>query len=305
MTKQVTERQHWVPQFYLRKFVNPDGKLERLKLRANTIGRALPPKSVCWASFFYGQVTGECDEASQLLEDVFTLQEDEFAKYYEDIYLNLISGEAIREDYAYLLSAFMASLWIRSSYVRLQIESSQADLSKSLLLKSLKSVPEDALFKMGSQTLNQSERSDIIKKISNGEFELKPDNLTHLMLIKDLRHWTHIFAVKKWRIYIIKGDRQFTTSDTPVIEVHPPRRGFYSPSIFQRKQYFAFSPDVLIELINPVEPGKQRKRKTFYQSNPSDMEKVTDFNIARANNSVEFLYAQKKEELENLTRYRK
>src|SRR5712691_7987611 len=69
MSTPPTERQHYVPQFYLRHFANPrTGELQILDLELRKLLTARGPGGLCQESFFYGVQTGQYDENSQIVE---------------------------------------------------------------------------------------------------------------------------------------------------------------------------------------------------------------------------------------------
>jgi hypothetical protein len=65
---QLTKDQHFVPEFYLRRF-SLNGMIVALDLPAGRILKPRPYQSVCYATFFHAQQTGVQDDLSQLVED--------------------------------------------------------------------------------------------------------------------------------------------------------------------------------------------------------------------------------------------
>lgn len=51
--KDYVKNQHYVPQFYLSKFTNLDGRLETLNLNRRKVVPSQSPKRVCSGMFFY------------------------------------------------------------------------------------------------------------------------------------------------------------------------------------------------------------------------------------------------------------
>lgn len=96
---------------------------------------------------------------------------------------------------------------------------------------------------------------------------------------------------KKWRIHYIydKDPWKFIISDTPILEIFPPRDGFYVAAFLQRTHYFVLTPKILIEFIDPLIPGKRLKRKQL-----KSQEEVDKFNILRLNWSHQYAYSSDK-----------
>lgn len=73
---QITERQHFVPKFYLKKFINANNEIEVLDCEQKMILSPRGTKGICYESFFYGIKTGQIDETSQQIEQIFQQMED-------------------------------------------------------------------------------------------------------------------------------------------------------------------------------------------------------------------------------------
>ena len=52
--KQTTEKQHYVPKFYLKRFTR-EGQIQVLNVKTKRIGKPRPYGSVCYEKFFYGR----------------------------------------------------------------------------------------------------------------------------------------------------------------------------------------------------------------------------------------------------------
>ena len=75
MSDQVTKRQHFVPQFYLRHFLNSRNEVEVFDCDRRVIGAPKGTKGICYEDYFYGIRTGEPDEVSQQIEKAFQQME--------------------------------------------------------------------------------------------------------------------------------------------------------------------------------------------------------------------------------------
>jgi len=141
------------------------------------------------------------------------------------------------------------------------------------------------------------EQVEIAKEVfQSGDYELKMDNSSHLNMFSEMQGFVNLVFAKKWRIYI-SNEEDFITSDTPVIEIFPERKGPYGPTFFDRKHTFVMTPKIVIELISPGLPGKKIKRKRV------DAEQVTMLNLDRVKWSYQYCYAGKQEGLQNMLKF--
>jgi hypothetical protein len=69
----------------------------------------------------------------------------------------------------------------------------------------------------------------------------------------------------------------------------------YSNHIAQRKHYLALTPEILIELIDPLKSGKKQKRHAI-----TNDELIIQSNLLLVRWSKDFAYATSKEYLEDL-----
>ena len=95
----VVENQHFVPKFYLRRFTNQSGLLERLEIGSGEIlSVPRPPSSECVIPFFYGQFTGQLDEASQKIEKYWQDIESLIAPKIDGVEKNITEHKRINEE---------------------------------------------------------------------------------------------------------------------------------------------------------------------------------------------------------------
>lgn len=289
---QTTKRQHWVPQFYLKKFANNKGFLEILDLKKKGIVKSRPYGSVCYNNFFYGVKTGVEDDISQDLEDYFTHIENVAAKAMEQFVIKILNNEKITDDILYSIAYFMSSLWVRSDQFRKQMIKMSEDMYKQTLkmrasskgyIEHMKSILDKDGCNISVDAIKEAQ-----KMLISGEFEVKYDNNgPHLQIIPEIDKFTNLFFNKYWRIHIAPENEMFITSDTSIIDLCPERKSFYGASFLERKQYFAISPKILIELVYPIS-GKKLIRKRV------DCITVLNINLMRANYSSEFCYSSDK-----------
>lgn len=84
-----TKNQHFVPQFYLKKFANPNWKIETLDKELKKILSPQSIKHICSWEFFYWLETWKKDIISQILEEMFNYFENKFAWIYNNLVDNI------------------------------------------------------------------------------------------------------------------------------------------------------------------------------------------------------------------------
>ena len=307
MTKQITKKQHFVPRFYFKQFA-VDNLLQTLDIQNGKIIKAQTYSGVCYADFYYAVETGKEDETSQVFEQFFGEIEDKFAKEYDNMIDAIWNYRPLTDKQLDILAWFMASLWIRSPRMRNQVNKTMADGMKQMttLMAShpnFTNGAKEALEKEGHKvTAEQIE--DARKTLESGEYELTfENNINHLNLIAHCEEFYRWFVIKKWRFYLAKGSKKFITTDTPVIEVFNNTgktmiEKMYSNHIAQRRHYLALTPEILIELVDPLISGKKQKRHTL-----ADDRAMIEINRLLVIYSKDYAYASSKEYLEDLLQF--
>lgn len=226
-------RQHYVPQFYLKKFTNPTWRLETCDLRLRKVIKSQSPKEICCSVYFYATKEGEYDILSQLVEDLMWIHESRFASIYDRIVKQIFEWQKIAADDLYELCVFASIGRMRSKSFRDTSNNSIADWFKNAWMSNYL---WDRL---------DSNRWQI-------DFLTKPENI----------YWfANLLCGKKIRIYVSKWERNFVASDAWVIEVHPELKSLYGNDFYKRIHYFPLHPKILIEFSNPQLPWKKVKRK--------------------------------------------
>jgi len=104
------------------------------------------------------------------------------------------------------------------------------------------------------------------------------------------------FYGHKWKIYIAKGNKQFITTDNPIVEWWPPPETIYGASFLEKIKYFALTPEIFIELKYPY--GSEKiNRKTLYEGE-DDLVRMS--NLLLASRAGNFAYANDKTLLEEI-----
>lgn len=300
MAKQVTIDQHFAPKFYFKNF-SDNNFLQTLDLKAGKLLKPKPYGGVCYAKFFYALKTGTKDEISQEIEEFFNAVETHYSKHYEGIVDNILMYRQLSHEQLDALAWFVACLWVRSPQMRSRMNAMMEDGLKQFM-KFTASHPsfmehsKKALEKEG-KSVTEEQLKEVAETFITGKYTIDLDNQTHLSLIIKCEEYRNWFYAKSWRFYIAKADKRFITSDTPVIEIFNEGtfiERMYKNHIMQRRQYFVLSPDIMVELVDPLRYGKKVKRNAI-----SD-EQVLKFNIVRAQYSDKFGFSKNKSELEDL-----
>ncbi|MFZ1301825.1 MAG: DUF4238 domain-containing protein [Candidatus Microsaccharimonas sp.] len=304
MTKQITKKQHFAPRFYFKRFA-VDNLLQTLDIQKGQVIKAQPYGGVCYADFYYAIETGKEDETSQVFEQFFGEIEDKFAKEYNTIVDTIWNYKPLTDQQLDILAWFMASLWIRSPHMRNQVNKTMADGMKQItsLMASHPNFADGTKQALKEEGLEVTDEQieDARKTFESGEYELTFDNnVNHLQLIAKCEEFHRWFVIKKWRFYLAKGSKKFITTDTPVIEIFNKTGAtlvekMYGNHIAQRRHYLALTPEILIELIDPLKPGKKQKRQAI-----RDDEMIIQSNLLLVRYSKDYAYATKKEYLEDL-----
>jgi hypothetical protein len=304
MSKQITKKQHFAPRFYFKRFA-VDNLLQTLDIQKGKLIKARPYSGVCYADFYYAIETGKEDETSQVFEQFFGEIEDKFAKEYDGIVEAIWNYQPLTDHQLDILAWFMASLWIRSPHMRRQVNKTMADGMKQMttLMASHPNFTDGAKQALAERGHNVTDEQleDARKTLESGEYELEFDNnANHLQLIAKCEEFYRWFSIKKWRFYLAKGTKKFITTDTPVVEVFNKTGNtmvekMYSNHIAQRKHYLALTPEILIELIDPLKSVKKQKRHAI-----TNDELIIQSNLLLVRWSKDFAYATSKEYLEDL-----
>jgi predicted RNA-binding protein YlxR (DUF448 family) len=308
--KPITKEQHFVPQFYLKKFLNQEGKLEildceRLKIVANRT-----PKNVCKGEYFYS-TNDKIDEVSQLLEDELSRLEDGISKKYDEITNIIIEGKQMSFEDRVLVATFMASLYTRGVYMRKQIKKMSANTIKQIMKLQFESKNIDKqlnkLEEKLKKKISKKERKELIDFVVNGEYDVMTNNASHLRFMAEMEGFRNLFLGKYWTIYISKSSKKFITSDNPVIETFPDWHGkmFWGATFLQRTHHFSLTPEIMIVATNSDNLNhkniyvKRIKRKTLFD-NKKDNDKILELNFVYPRFAEEYVYSINKESLKDI-----
>lgn len=107
---QITEDQHFVPKFYLKRFADSQGFLDVLDVKKRQLARRRSYGGVCYDKFFYGAVTGQQDEVSRVIEKWLQQIESEVARKLPGIIKKILAYEHIDDEDRYILTVLLSML---------------------------------------------------------------------------------------------------------------------------------------------------------------------------------------------------
>ncbi len=276
-SKQWTKNQHYVPQFYLKKFCNNNWQLETLDVLNKKIIKTQSIEGVCSDTYFYSMETWKEDIISQVLENLFCYYENNFVEIYDRLVDSILNYKNIDEKDLYELCTFVTVSRVRSKYFRDQINDWITEMMKNVA--SITYNMEKSLNSNDSKIEMISSNKKAEKLILSGNYILETDNSHHIGFIGEEKHiiwFSNLLFNKKIRIYISDWVRDFVTSDCCVVEACPERQWVYWFSFMEKVHYFVLSPKILIEFSDERKPGKKIKRKVV------DRTRVTYYNLIRS-----------------------
>jgi len=295
-----TSKQHFVPQFYLKRFADEKKFLQVLDLKNKRIGSPRPYPSVGYEHYFYAAETGTPDEVSQHIEHWLRAHESVISNDLPKIIEKILNQEHIDDNDRYILSALMCMLWMRSPQMRSQLQKMEENFYKQMMSFH---VPQrvDSYLKETGREVSPEEREKLIETFENKKYDLKFNNAQHLRFMTEEfgfgdKGFINLFFGHRWKIYIAKGKQRFITTDSPLVEWWFPPKTFYGPTFLDRNKYFSLTPEILIELTYSKEKQKV-KRETIFEDKDN---KVTIFNMLLASHASEYVYSAHRDILENL-----
>ncbi len=287
-----TKKQHYLPEFYLKQFLNSQKLLNVYDKKNNRILKPFAPGGVGYEHFYYAVQTGVHDEISQHVESWLHAHEDIISEQLPGIIETIHSQRQINEDQKYILATLMCLLWLRTPSMRNSLNQMHEDLIKQIQQFNPERSVDNYIKKTGvAMTINQ--RAELIETIKQGKYKIHFSNIAHLrFMTQELgfndQGFTNLFYGHKWKMYLAKGKKRFITTDSPVIEWCPPPESFFGPTFLDRKKYFSLTPEIFIELLPPHGSAKIN-RKTIYEQEDSIVQKFNLFLVTRG--SANFAYS--------------
>lgn len=303
MLEQITKKQHYVPQFYLRQWVDETGCFYPIKIKTkippklSISNKKSNPKNFCFEKFFYAQYTGQQDDISQFLEKNFADIEKVFSEKLSVLENKILNNQQITNEDKYHLSEFMIFFWLKGKEYRLTSQKISEDAIKQinkLFVYDIDRIPE-AKAKMKRFGLTKKDMIDFAEK---GEYKIEFGNMHHLALMKDMYGFCNLLSAKYWKVYISRNG-EFITSDTPYLDMAT-SKGFWGNDFLSREQSFVLSPKVIIIAQYPKnKSGKKIVRKDI----SSNKSLIQGMNYYRLMNSIQFGFHRNKQLLKELQEY--
>ena len=302
--KQTTEKQHYVPKFYLKRFAR-EGQIQVLNVKTKRIGKPRPYGSVCYEKFFYASETGVRDEISQAFENVFGQIETLIGGKLPGIIQRAVAQQLTNDDLD-VLAYFMSVQWLRTRSFRDGLYKMRSEMMKWFLKQqvSLRGFQDDIQETADTHKVDEHELKEAVNRlIESGEYDVREtNNASHLNFIDEdkVNGFSNLLLAKKWRIILSAGPYHFITSDTPVAEQVPPRTGLFGPNFPERQHLLALTPSVLIETVRPdsMNPEQQPIDRLSYHT--ANGKGVLMFNKVIANHAHQCAYGPQTEEFEQL-----
>jgi hypothetical protein len=292
----MTKNQHFVPQFYLRRFLNQNNVVEVLDLNLMKCINPKGTKKICSAEFFYGIETGIPDETSQKFEEWFEKMENFIGGNLDSIVEKILNNKQIEVADKWIVAFLMSMLWIRGPEMRKQIHRIEKETTK-WMIQTEYSIQPDRLF-------NEYEKKrgvTIQEMMANSDVEIEPTNAMHLKTLENIKGFANLFYHQHWTVFISKVSSKFVTTDNPLAIKFPKAKGLYGRTLLERAHYFPLTPDIFILATESDDaaskPETRLKRKTLFAGNEG---MVSDLNAVIVNQARQYIYATNKRDLEDL-----
>ena len=265
-----TKKQHYVPRFYLKNFVNQNGDLNVLNLKDERMEKPTHDKSVCYEYYFYAAKTGMPDELSQYIEKVFHPLENSIPKKLPDIINKIHKNQQILDDDRKIIANLMSMLWVRTPNMRNKIQ------------------------QIANHTIKQVRKLNPKENIE--PYKIK-NNIIHLDFINEvicnIDSFSNLFYNMNWIIYIARGKETFITSDSPVVEFYqPPTSPLESPNL-KKTVFFPLTSQILIKLNFQSNLEKIKPIIIFEE----DEMKIKSLNMIISNHSQKYAFSNNEKNL--------
>ncbi|HTK33007.1 MAG TPA: DUF4238 domain-containing protein [Candidatus Paceibacterota bacterium] len=304
--EKITEDQHYVPQFYLKQWLDPTGGFYPVKIEEK-----IPPKlkifdkksdqsRFCYENFFYAQHTGVADEVSQVIEKKFAEIEAIFSNELPILEKKIVNCEQISESEKFHLAECMIFLHFRGKKYLDQSKKMTDEVTKQMMKHWVQYIDKSPKSKarMEESGLTKEQMVDYVHK---GEFTVDYGNMHHLQIMKDMGGFCNILSAKFWRVYI-SHEGHFITTDAPYLDM-PVTNTFFGNDFLSREQSFILSPRVMIVALYPNNNnGKKFVRKDITNNRAF----IQQLNLHNLMNAIRFGFHKDRDllvELEKLIQF--
>jgi len=298
----VTKKQHFVPQFYLRRFLNGNNVVEVLDREHMKCIAPKGTKGICYEDYFYGMRTGQPDDLSQRIENYFRQIESEISKRIDLIIPKFLTSEQVTDEEKWVVALLMSMVWVRGPVMRNQVNELSEKALKWMNEMRFSILPAQRIFdkfdEETGKTTTPEERERIKEMMVSKNYSLDFSNELHLMMFDDINKYANLFFAQHWTVYISKLQQKFITSDNPLAIVFPKHKGFYPPSFLERIHHFSLTPEICIKArYSDKDSGKKLKRETLFRGSEKE---VLELNMIIAGQAHKYVYAKGKQDLEDI-----
>jgi hypothetical protein len=314
---QITKKQHYVPQFYLKQFANPTGMLEVLDLKNKRIMKPHSYSAVAYARYFYAIEEGQHDQVSQEFEKWFAQIEDAIAREWSAIIERAENGAMNPRDFR-IVSDFMSTQMLRTRAFQNQLRLNMENVDKILMKQQMENTDfEDGATvqyfqKILGKDVTKKDLDDAKALLISDDYSISRNNAQFLQhMINNVAGIANILYFQQWTVFKTLGQYKFITTENPVMEWMPKREEFWGASMIERKHYFAISPNCLIELSQPPLldpfpsadeewPGEPPPHETVKYLNVTSADEVLMYDGLLADHGGSYAYSTDRLELEEL-----
>lgn len=316
MNQNRTEKQHFIPQFYLRRFADAEKWVQILDLKRSKIVKPRSYPSICWRKFFYSTTEGEQDDASQTIEELFERIETIISKDWDGVLARAKSNSLQLDDFLNI-AKLTAMLMLRTKASRDNFNMNQENMDKSIYDLRMRNEDFDnpetvrKYREILREEVSVKQLIDMRELLVSGEYSITYNNVPFLrFMMEQLQGFFNILVTQIWTVHRAVGSNRFITSENPVVEWAPKEPGFYQTPRLGHHQFLALSPEVMIKMApSPVpdpfpEPGEEWPvppfaNETVMYKDSNDID-VLVYNFLLTGRGASYAYAQRRWELDEL-----
>lgn len=291
-----TKKQHYVPQFYLRQWIDATGGFYPMEVKTKTpplfniFKNNSNPSRFCFENFFYAQQTGIEDDFSQILETKFAEIEAKHSLQLPQLEKKILNNEQITDKDKYALAEMMIFFHFRGKKYLDQSKKMTDYISK----ETIKLIAHDIITKPEMKELELT-AEQIIKHTEEGRYTTSYGNDLHLSILNDMDGFSNLLFNKYWKVYLSRKG-EFITTDAPYLDISLSKH-FLGNDFLSREQFFILSPRIVIVATYPDSKiGKKFVRKDITEN----IAMIRSINMRSIMNSIRFGFHSEREILEQL-----